>query len=1167
VEKLKNRLFLKAISLFVTLTFLFSPNYSYAAALPYMPQAGTMIGLTEGFSIPQPLGMVIDPKNPLKFTFIIDQGNYPLRTDVLRAEAEKMGRYFMAALAIPEKDLWVNLSPYEPERICMDALAATDLGKDMLGEDYVLKQLASSLTCPETEAGKAYWGAINNLNRSLSEPRPSIRSANGRNTQGAARIETTQSFNKIWIVPGKITVYEGNNRVVIGDAGLKVMMEEDYLAMQKNSVGANNHSPAGQAFKTHILPLIEQEINQGKHFAQFRQVYRSVILAQWLKKKLKDTILSQAYFNSNKIKGVEALDPAMREKIYNEYVAAFKQGAYNYVKSDRVGANNYSPVKKITKRQYFSGGATLETVSADTEVRPIAEALPQLQAQADNSPQAVLAMEPIDSTHTDRQLALLDAAMPPNVMRDPDPFKAKSVGFLPEEETAAIAEASVVVMRIALSHERHVKDTLASQIEKLQQRLATEQDAGQIARIRKEIEGIQGDIAGYTAIIEHYRAHSGEIAQTLIAAIKNRGVDFAEDPAFAAIPQWGSYLQTLGRNIFLTAVDPVRRLKPLQEGSELYRDIYPRVLRAMSDLVDASGIVQVELVSSRAPLKSDVIAKNLTVAIIECVNNHRHHLNLREVLDGLSDDPYHDSMKINYGVTLIIEAVYAHLLAVDISGDPTMRARFKQVAAMIERWGDFGKNYALKLLADFDGLGREIAGFVVGYMADGHYDPSYRVVYTHSDVARAIYYGGDKIELCQNWAVDAGWRVHYSPEFYILTEAVNRQLGILPGDKGCFRRSLAQTVVSHLMMDISPASLKDLRRQINDSCQMFGIGNMPPEDFIALIAAVYPEVVQARTKIRHGLEIYQGVQGRLEKSLLPPVPQSQFHSRVWGETTRPMSGDEPIEPSNLFNQHVDACRKELAAAQAENAGDLFKRRKLIQEAARNLYRALDSLKSLETGGPINPYDFPFGPFLKILRDIPLESIDRDHYAMVLSLRVFFMTGEVPERELWLDRWIIDADFPDEMRPRLPPAMRALLLARIIGRDYAPDELDKIFENAGTLHSRGYKELRLRVLNGTYFDEVLGSKGWRTCVVPLALRKGAPSPDSEAVPLRAVAGGSASADQPDGGLDLNNLSGNIETRKNGKGVEIDSRALAAQLKNITGLTPVVIDVVLPVSRRK
>ena len=54
-----------------------------------------------------------------------------------------------------------------------------------------------------------------------------------------------------------------------------------------------------------IVPLIEKEVNTGKHFAQLRQLYRAIIMAGWFKKKLKDTILSQVYFNKKKIKGAD----------------------------------------------------------------------------------------------------------------------------------------------------------------------------------------------------------------------------------------------------------------------------------------------------------------------------------------------------------------------------------------------------------------------------------------------------------------------------------------------------------------------------------------------------------------------------------------------------------------------------------------------------------------------------------------------------------------------------------------------------------------------------------------------------------------------------------------------------------------------------------------------
>ena len=344
------------------------PASLFSQVLPYMPPAGTLVGSSPApYGLPYLVGMKFSSDNIFDFTFYLNRGNTPAQEDVLRAEAEKINKYFLAALTIPEKDLWVNLSPYEQDRIITPELGRTDLGKDLLGEDYVLKQLAASLTYPDSKSGKQYWQSINGV--------------------GANNHSPVNSFTKVWIVPGTIKMKEASDRVVITEATLKVLTEEDYLAMQKNngrldtsrSLSAERIEANGtlgdrssQAMRNIIVPLIEKEVNIGKHFAQLRQLYRAIIMAGWFKKKLKDTVLSQVYFNQKKIKGAENDDPALKEKIYNEYVKAFNQGVYKVVKSQHVGL-------KISKRQYFSGGAALQ------ETKDIADKGTELAAPTDQA--------------------------------------------------------------------------------------------------------------------------------------------------------------------------------------------------------------------------------------------------------------------------------------------------------------------------------------------------------------------------------------------------------------------------------------------------------------------------------------------------------------------------------------------------------------------------------------------------------------------------------------------------------------------------------------------------------------------------------------------------------------------------------------------------------------
>ena len=62
---------------------------------------------------------------------------------IIKKAVENQIEYFLAALTIQESDLWVNLSPYEKDRIIPEALSSTKMGRDMLAQDYILKQISS----------------------------------------------------------------------------------------------------------------------------------------------------------------------------------------------------------------------------------------------------------------------------------------------------------------------------------------------------------------------------------------------------------------------------------------------------------------------------------------------------------------------------------------------------------------------------------------------------------------------------------------------------------------------------------------------------------------------------------------------------------------------------------------------------------------------------------------------------------------------------------------------------------------------------------------------------------------------------------------------------------------------------------------------------------------
>ena len=125
-----------------------------------LPVPGTMVALSPAFAPPVLKGIKVHPDNPFRFDFILDRGDSPLSNDALKDESSKLIKYFLASLTIPEKDLWVNLSPYEKDRIVPESFGRTEMGRDLLAEDYMLKQITASLIYPEGETGKRFWKRI-----------------------------------------------------------------------------------------------------------------------------------------------------------------------------------------------------------------------------------------------------------------------------------------------------------------------------------------------------------------------------------------------------------------------------------------------------------------------------------------------------------------------------------------------------------------------------------------------------------------------------------------------------------------------------------------------------------------------------------------------------------------------------------------------------------------------------------------------------------------------------------------------------------------------------------------------------------------------------------------------------------------------------------------------
>ncbi len=363
-----------------------NPLPIHAQVAQGLPKRAVMMHLSSPVSVAMLKGIKVHSDNPFRFDFILDPG-YSSVADAhnLRQESSRLIKYFLASLTTPEADLWVNLSPYEKNRIVPESFGQTEMGRDLLAQDYMLKQITASLMYPEDEVGKRFWTRIYE---------------EAAKRYGHTNIPVN-TFNKVWIVPEKAVVYENKDVAYITESHLKVMLEEDYLAKKKVSdtflKGESDKKVSdtllgGQIIREIIIPELTKEVNEGANFAHLRQVYSSLILATWYKKKIKDSILAKTYAEKNKIEGlkypmptrghiqnktnknlavrqagvspsslpsnkalnVEATqrnEPFDIETIYHHYLHAFKKGAYNYIKEER-DLITQQPIS----RKYFSGG-------------------------------------------------------------------------------------------------------------------------------------------------------------------------------------------------------------------------------------------------------------------------------------------------------------------------------------------------------------------------------------------------------------------------------------------------------------------------------------------------------------------------------------------------------------------------------------------------------------------------------------------------------------------------------------------------------------------------------------------------------------------------------------------------------------------------------------------
>jgi hypothetical protein len=341
----------KLISLLISLSFVF--QQTGFAQVASNPDLSSMVsGMFAGQTHFRPLhlrSLSFDGVSG-NFDMLADKGDAKdLSADKLKDSSAKLFEYFLTCLVLPNSVFWVNLRPDSPEQMIDPLLAQTDAGKVLLEADLQLKKDLARFTSPENPLGKEYWNKLY---------------AKAETIFGSSGI-TLPTLTRPWIVPGEIILGENATGAYIYKAILDVKLEQDrmqgsseYNFTDTRLKELNEYS--SQLIRERILPALAKEVNSSARYSSLRQVYYSLILAQWFKKHFHGR--AGAYsgrIDSQQLSGLTSRIPWNKETYFRAYKNSFDKGEYNVRETVTNESGN-------AVRSYFSGGA--EFIHADNTI-------------------------------------------------------------------------------------------------------------------------------------------------------------------------------------------------------------------------------------------------------------------------------------------------------------------------------------------------------------------------------------------------------------------------------------------------------------------------------------------------------------------------------------------------------------------------------------------------------------------------------------------------------------------------------------------------------------------------------------------------------------------------------------------------------------------------------
>jgi len=274
------------------------------------------------YSRPPHLRYISYDKANQSFKVILNkEDSEKIRSSELTNSVRDPLKFFYTGLAIPNESFWVNLRPDSADKIIDDYLAMTDVGKILLEADLELKKDLARATFPSTSEGKEYWNKIYNK----------IEEVYGYDSGNVS----TSINARIWITPGEVIVCEDQNSAYIYKAALNVSTEAAYLSNKQAQKSEDNRALlindySSKLMQELILPKISKEVNTGKKYAALRQVYYSLILAQWFKRKFYGAGGLYPYLiDRRNLTGLTSDKRWTKDTYFKEYKKSLKEKEYD----------------------------------------------------------------------------------------------------------------------------------------------------------------------------------------------------------------------------------------------------------------------------------------------------------------------------------------------------------------------------------------------------------------------------------------------------------------------------------------------------------------------------------------------------------------------------------------------------------------------------------------------------------------------------------------------------------------------------------------------------------------------------------------------------------------------------------------------------------------------